>query len=580
MLAPVAAAQEQVARSVPAARVNHAIAENEAEPRATDAADTQAEQPSQELLAIEQANVSALAPVSNGKVKDSGSVRANATVPRGVGSSAADGPVGSGLLSIVRMMLSTLWLAASIAAVARLRRGAVAGARLLNVSGQCDDARVDAALAEARVRLDLQRVRIGVYVSPAVHCPMIWCWGSWFQGKGPKLLLPVEAVNGWSQEQWLPILCHELAHWKRRDHVSALVAELVCCVLPWQPLAWIAKRRMEQAAEEACDDWTVAAGHSPVDYAEALLGLVAQADPPLALAALRRSSGLANRVRHILSQAVPRPRLGRLWTAAALTLAILGVGVTAVCQRGVARADDPAQSAAAKPAKKSEDAKEPEPAETAKATEKPKESTPAKSGVAKPAAAMTTGALSTYTPGGPLKFPVNDPNATNEPETFTLTGKVLTTDGQPIAGAELSWDAAFRSSDNPNAWLPEQTIATARSRDDGTYEIKAQYVRKKLARQSLVVRAAGYGIRSQLNLNPPHPLEVRLDPSVGADRRLNLLSRRRTGSRRKGDGTADQPGKRHWQRRKLQRLAHGSTSPRSELRRAAGSLAGPGHHGC
>ena len=89
----------------------------------------------------------------------------------------------------------------------------------------------------------------------------------------------------------------------------------------------------------------MAAGHSATDYADTLLGLVAQPGSPLQLAALRRKSGLGGRIRHILTQRVPRPRLGRLWTVAILTATATIIGAAAFCQRGVARAE-PAPAAA------------------------------------------------------------------------------------------------------------------------------------------------------------------------------------------------------------------------------------------
>ena len=197
-----------------------------------------------------------------------------------------------------------------------------------------ETAAVSRALATARERLGLADLAIDVYRSTVVRCPVIWCWG-----RRRRLVLPLAAVERWSSAEWTPILCHELAHWKRRDHLTALTAELLCCLMPWQPLAWWAKRRLEQASEQACDDWAVAAGHSATDYADALLGLVAQPGSPLQLAALRRKSGLGSRIRHILTERVPRPRLGRAWAIAILCATAAIVGAAALCQRGVARAE-------------------------------------------------------------------------------------------------------------------------------------------------------------------------------------------------------------------------------------------------
>ena len=227
-----------------------------------------------------------------------------------------------------------LWFAGSMFAAGRLLRGVRESRRLMASAEPCAEASVEAAITTARERLGLGTLPVDVFQSSAVRCPMIWCWG-----RRPILLLPQDAAAHWWTSDWTPILCHELAHWRRRDHVTALAAEVVCCLLPWQPLAWRAKRRLEQASEQACDDWAVASGHSAADYAETLLGLVAQTGSSLQLAALRRRWGLAARIHHILSQRVPRPRLGRLWGAAIVGIATLSIGAAALCQRGVARAE-------------------------------------------------------------------------------------------------------------------------------------------------------------------------------------------------------------------------------------------------
>ena len=73
------------------------------------------------------------------------------------------------------------------------------------------------------------------------------------------LILPeaVADAGPGSHDRWSAILCHELAHWKRADHLAALVAELLTCLLPWQPLAWVVRARMADLSELACDDWAL-----------------------------------------------------------------------------------------------------------------------------------------------------------------------------------------------------------------------------------------------------------------------------------------------------------------------------------
>src|SRR5262249_13563497 len=139
------------------------------------------------------------------------------------------------------------------------------------------------------------------------------------------------------------VLCHELAHWKRRDHWSSLIAELIIALLPVQPLAWWARRRLAHLCERACDDWVLASGQSPVHYAESLLGLLPQKRPALTLAAVRSRKGLRRRLRHILDRGASSPVIGRRWAmTATLATALLAVGIALAQERPVA-AEEPAK---------------------------------------------------------------------------------------------------------------------------------------------------------------------------------------------------------------------------------------------
>ena len=74
------------------------------------------------------------------------------------------------------------------------------------------------------------------------------------------LLLPDGVEGNSNGVDWESVFCHELAHWKQRDHVVGLMAELLVCVLPWHFGLWWAKRRLMGLSEQACDDWVVDSG--------------------------------------------------------------------------------------------------------------------------------------------------------------------------------------------------------------------------------------------------------------------------------------------------------------------------------
>ncbi len=127
---------------------------------------------------------------------------------------------------------------------------------------------------------------------------------------------------------WLSILCHELAHAKRHDHISGLFAELMTCILPWQPLLWWARHRLAALSEEACDDWVIASGQRATGYAHSLLGLIPQGQAALLPGVVTSRRGLAGRVRRILEDGCANPHPGVWWSLAAVVLAgSMAVGV-------------------------------------------------------------------------------------------------------------------------------------------------------------------------------------------------------------------------------------------------------------
>ncbi len=214
------------------------------------------------------------------------------------------------------------WIAASLILAARLLVTFVLGVRILGRALPLECEKIELALHLARAKLGIDK-DVMVRSSRGVRSPVIWCWR-----RRPVLLVPSEAGRFDNRVDWAGVLCHELAHWKRRDHISGLLAELTVCILPWHPLLWWAKPRLVRLSEQACDDWVVATGRAGTDYAESLLDLTPGGQMAFVPAVVSSKKGLAGRIRRILQDKCGNPRTGAIWALAVSIVAIcLAVGI-------------------------------------------------------------------------------------------------------------------------------------------------------------------------------------------------------------------------------------------------------------
>jgi HEAT repeat protein/beta-lactamase regulating signal transducer with metallopeptidase domain len=125
----------------------------------------------------------------------------------------------------------------------------------------------------------------------------------------PRVLLP-EAVSEWPASRQRVVLLHELAHVKRRDCLTQLLAQAACALYWFNPLAWLAARRLRAEREHACDDLVLASGTRGSDYADHLLEIARSmrsvAFPTWAAVAMAHRSQLEGRLMAILDPEVPR----------------------------------------------------------------------------------------------------------------------------------------------------------------------------------------------------------------------------------------------------------------------------------
>jgi beta-lactamase regulating signal transducer with metallopeptidase domain len=229
-----------------------------------------------------------------------------------------------------RHALAVLWLAASSALLLQLTVRWLLGLALMRRSSPAESQQIVEAVDMAKAKLAVEGDVI-VRASERACSPVIWCWGH-----RPVLLVPNDSCNDMNLD-WQSILCHELAHWKRRDHLTGLFAELMTCLLPWQPLLWLARRRLVHLSEEACDDWVIASGQVGTRYARTLLGLTPLGQAALVPGVVTTRKGLAGRIHRIIEDRCGNPRTGLRWSLTAATLTVCVAVAIALAQTRAAQ---------------------------------------------------------------------------------------------------------------------------------------------------------------------------------------------------------------------------------------------------
>ena len=146
-----------------------------------------------------------------------------------------------------------------------------------------------------------------------------------------ELCLPAAALNDLSGDELNAVIAHEQEHIRRRDPFWLLISSVVCRLLFFQPLNWIAATRLRALAEFQCDA-TAVRKTSPVAVAGALVAVSHWIGrKPLAVPGMvSRESLTVRRVRRILEGRLATESLGRVVAFAALfllSLAALGPGV-------------------------------------------------------------------------------------------------------------------------------------------------------------------------------------------------------------------------------------------------------------
>lgn len=161
----------------------------------------------------------------------------------------------------------------------------------------------------------------------------------------PTIVLP-PGCHEWSDDKLTSVLSHELAHVRRRDWLVQLGAEVARCVYWFNPLFWLAARRLRRESERACDNVVLYEGIDAASYASHLLDIARVASRrralPLALG-MAHSTSLEGRIRAMFGERIDRrPVTSRAAFVTSLLMLAVAVPIGATTlQRSEPRLPEP-----------------------------------------------------------------------------------------------------------------------------------------------------------------------------------------------------------------------------------------------
>jgi beta-lactamase regulating signal transducer with metallopeptidase domain len=166
----------------------------------------------------------------------------------------------------------------------------------------------------------------------------------------PEICVPPRALAGLTSEQQEGMLAHELAHLARRDPFWLVLGQAIACLLFFQPLNWVARRRLREISEMLSDEWAVARTGRPLSLAGCLAevagwsaGVRRLPVPSMA----DRPSSLGVRIRRLLAESRSPEHPGRrAGLAVAMGLLVIAVAAAAPAISAARPEPPPVQPAA------------------------------------------------------------------------------------------------------------------------------------------------------------------------------------------------------------------------------------------
>ena len=219
-----------------------------------------------------------------------------------------------------------VWLAGAALLGIRIGFGVLSAQRMVVKGRQASD-RMQSIAREVSSELGIAAVP--VVVSDVADVPMAWGL------RHSSVVIPPGAEE-WSDERVRFVLVHELAHVRRSDCLSQLIAHITCAVHWLNPMVWRAAAQLRSERELACDALVLSAGARGSDYAKHLLEIARSAGGPRAAYGvslpMARPSQLEGRLLAILNSSRDSLDLSRGWLVAVPVAAALIVVPLAAAQ--------------------------------------------------------------------------------------------------------------------------------------------------------------------------------------------------------------------------------------------------------
>lgn len=208
-------------------------------------------------------------------------------------------------------------------------------------SSQPASAREVSALNAARKRTGVRHA-VDIIRSQIAEAPAV------LRVLRPLIVLPADGADTLDDDELESLLCHECAHVARHDNLLALVEGLVRAVFWFNPLLWLAHRRLAEEREKACDEIVAEDARRAETYAQALVKICeAILARPAAGVSCMASAHLKQRMEHIMryQQTSARAFWHLAITGVTIVFLFATVAATAAISRGTSEPAAPYKTA-------------------------------------------------------------------------------------------------------------------------------------------------------------------------------------------------------------------------------------------